>query len=126
MTDWLDDILDQDPGATPAENFTAKVLDAALAEEHAHSPWPRRFGLATAAALLLSVGFWLGHGVQPLHQEPVLSSGANHAALDLEEIYQNRDVLEVLDVLSDEELEQAFLDAENGTWVLDYALEVPR
>ena len=126
MTDWLNDLLDQDPGAAPAEDFSARVLQAAWGEERARSPWARRFGLATAATLLLSVGFWLGNGAQPLHQQPVLSSGPNHASLDLEEIYQNREVLEVLDVLSDEELEQAFLDAENGTWVLDYALEVPR
>ncbi|MHC4822661.1 MAG: hypothetical protein ACYTEP_01425 [Planctomycetota bacterium] len=139
MTDWLDDILDRDTPEPVPEGFTERVVAAAQAEPtHESSPegatptqgrllqLPHLFGMATAAALILAVGFWIGQGARPLHQEPVLGSGPDNAFLDLEELYRNREVLEDFDILSDEDLDQVFLDAEAGTWVLDYASEVPR
>ncbi len=138
MTDWLEDILDRDTPEPVPEGFAERVVSAARTEAAGSSGpigpvvqrrllhFPHMLGLATAAALLLAVGFWIGQGAQPLHQEPVLGSGPDNAFLDLEELYRNREVLEDFDILSDEDLNQVFLDAEAGTWVLDYAEEAPR
>lgn len=139
MTDWLEDILDRDTPESVPEGFAERVVQAARAEAAAGASGgsnpepqgrllhlPHFLGLASAAALLLAVGFWIGQGAQPLHQEPVLGSGPDNASLDLEELYRNREVLEDFEILSDEELNEVFLDVEAGTWVLDYAEEAPR
>lgn len=141
MTDWLDDILDQDTPEPVPEGFLARVLDEVSAEEgtkpaagsNHHTSggrllhFPQLFGMTAAAIVLVAAGFWMGHGARPMEQGPAVTGGPENAELDLEELYRNRELLEAFDVLSDEELESAFLDAETGTWVLDYGEEtLPR
>ncbi|MGB0952579.1 MAG: hypothetical protein ACPG31_05100 [Planctomycetota bacterium] len=134
MTDWLDDILDQDSPEPVPEGFLARVMEEVSAEEgSSHSAstsphsgggrllhFPQLLGMTAAAIVLVAAGFWMGHGARPMEQSPAVLGGPENAELDLEEMYRNRELLEAFDVLSDEDLEGAFLDAETGTWVLDY------
>lgn len=139
MTDWLDDILDHDTPEPVPEGFLAGVLDKVSVEQDRPQAaethrgggrllhLPQLLGMAAAAIVLVAAGFWMGHGARPMEAEPSLLGGPENASLDLEELYRNREVLEAFDVLSDEDLESAFLDAEAGTWVLDFEEEqLPR
>lgn len=139
MTDWLDDILDQDTPEPVPEGFLAQVLEEVSAEQESSGSasthpsggrllhFPQLLGMTAAAIVLVAAGFWMGHGARPMDTEPTQIGGPENAALDLEEMYRNRDVLEAFEVLSDEDLENAFLDAETGTWVLDYEeVNLPR
>lgn len=132
MTDWLDDALDQHPGAPVPEGFAARVTAAARAvegsQEEAVAPAPaspatgrilRFTSFAAAAVLLLAVGFWIGQGADPLQAPVPQPAGSDSAALDLDEIYANRELLEDFDLLSDAELELALQDSAAGTWILD-------
>lgn len=131
MTDWLDEILDHDTPEPVPEGFAQCVVSAAEAEGHSSFggaggrliSFPQLMRMAAAAVLLLAVGFWMGQGGDSLHSPAVLGNGPENAMLDLEELYQNREVLEAYEVLSDNELDSAFFDAESGTWALDYTLE---
>lgn len=143
MTDWLDDILDHDSPEPVPEGFLARVMEQVPTEEGrvdssstlSDDPkvggrmlhFPQLLSMTAAAIVLVGAGFWMGHGARPMEQEPAMIGGPENAALDLDELYRNREVLEAFDILSDEELENAFLDAETGTWVLDYGEEgLPR
>ncbi len=137
MTDWLDDALDQHPGAPVPEGFAARVTAAARAEESGPevveapaSPVPapaspatgrilRFTSFAAAAVLLLAVGYWIGQGADPLQAPVPQPAGSDSAALDLDEIYANRELLEDFDLLSDADLELALQDSAAGTWILD-------
>ncbi|MGB0685144.1 MAG: hypothetical protein ACPGQD_03020 [Planctomycetota bacterium] len=129
MIDWFDDALDQHPGASVPEGFATRVTAAARAEEGspeiAVAPSPatgrilRFTSFAAAAVLLLAVGFWIGQGADPLQAPVQQPTGSDSAALDLDEIYANRELLEDFDLLSDAELELALQDSAAGTWILD-------
>lgn len=131
MTDWLDEVLDHDTPESVPEGFAQRVVSAAKAEGHSSSSgpggrmisFPQFMSMAAAAVLLLAVGFWMGQGGDSLHSPAVLGNGPENAMLDLEELYENRGVLEAYEVLSDDALDSAFFDAESGTWALDYILE---
>jgi|SaaInl4_150m_RNA_FD_contig_21_1908139_length_1372_multi_15_in_0_out_0_2 hypothetical protein len=85
--------------------------------------FPHFMGLAAAAALLLAVGFWMGDGAKPVEPTLVDPGSTNMAALELAELYNNRDVLQDLDILSDADLELAFQDEAASTWILDETAE---
>lgn len=139
MTDWLEEILDRDTPESVPEGFAQRVVAEAKSspegEVKAGRPtyagagggrlinFPQLMSMAAAAVLLLAAGFWMGQGADSLHDPAVLGNGPENAMLDLEELYQNRAVLEVYEVLSDDDLAPAFYDAESGTWALDYTLE---
>lgn len=131
MTDWLDETLDRDTPESVPEGFAERVAFAAKKEGHA-SPgvaggrlisFPQLMSFSAAAVFLLAVGFWMGQGGENLHSPAVLGNGPENAMMDLDELYQNREVLEAYEVLSDDDLDSAFFDAESGTWALDYTLE---
>ena len=121
MTDWLDDLLDTQVGESPPEGFAERVVAQARAE----SPkgrllrFPRIAAGMAAGFALLAIGFWLGRGGPDLHPLENLPGGPDVAELDVDEIYADRELLENLDLLSDEQLELAFRDGVAGTWVLD-------
>ncbi|MFK5955659.1 MAG: hypothetical protein QM477_04345 [Planctomycetota bacterium] len=131
MTDWLDEILDCDTPESVPEGFAARVVAAAQADgadverdgRGRLISFPQLMSMTAAAVLLLSVGFWMGQGADAVHQPVAIGQGPENAMLNLDELYQNREVLEAFDILSDEALDSAFLDVESGTWALDYALE---
>jgi len=153
MTDWLDETLDRDYGEAVPEGFAAGVMARVQqeqgAEEHLsvevaggaaqHQSLAEResaaglqsrilrlphfMGMAVAAALLLAVGFWMGSGAKPVEPTLVDPGSTNMAALELAELYSNRDVLQDLDILSNAELELAFQDEAASTWILDETAE---
>ncbi|PCJ54574.1 MAG: hypothetical protein COA70_05490 [Planctomycetota bacterium] len=131
MTDWLDEILDRDTPESVPEGFLERVIVQAKDEEASSQQpsggrlisFPQLMSMTAAAVMLLAVGFWMGQGGENLHAPAVLGNGPENAMLDLDELYLNREVLEAYDVLSDDDLNSAFYDAESGTWALDYALE---
>lgn len=135
MTNWLEETLDRDYGEAVPEGFAARVM-AGVQEEQAATEqsatergvapargrllrFPHFMGLAAAAALMLAVGFWMGNGAKPVEPTLISPGSTNMAALELAELYSNRDVLQDFDILSDADLELAFQDEEASTWILD-------
>lgn len=120
MTDWLDDALDRLPGAEPPADFAARTVARARGERRGilHR-FPRVTAAAAAGLMLLAVGYWLGRGAPELHDTPGLYESPDAAALNLDEIYADRELLESLELLADDELELAFRDVAEGTWLLD-------
>ncbi|MDP7061525.1 MAG: hypothetical protein QF489_01150 [Planctomycetota bacterium] len=125
MTDWLEEILDCDSGESVPDGFASRVV-ARAPNQGRLLRFPRIVTLAAAGALLLAVGFWMGNGAKPM--EPVLvdPGSTNSAALELAELYSNRDVLQDFEILSDADLEFAFIDESAGTWILDETVEAYR
>jgi len=130
MTDWLDEILDRDTPESVPDGFAARVVAAAQSASIEKEGGGRGrlisfrqlMSMTAAAVLLLSVGYWMGQGADSMHQPAVMGGGPENAKLNLDELYQNREVLEAFDILSDENLDSVFLDVESGTWALDYTL----
>ena len=122
MTDWLEEILDCDPGETVPEGFASRVM-ARTHKQGKLLRFPRVVAIAAAGALLIAAGFWMGNGAKPM--EPVLGdpNSSDSASLELAELYSNRDVLQDFEILSDADLELAFHDESTGTWVLDETVE---
>jgi hypothetical protein len=131
MTDWLEETLDRDFGEAVPEGFASRVLARVqLGANHLDGGvaapatsrilrFPKLIGLTAAAALLLSVGFWFGNGAKPVEPTLVEPGSLNMAALDLAELYSNRDVLQDFEILSAADLELAFQDEVASTWILD-------
>lgn len=120
MTDWLDDVLDSHPGAVPPAGFAAGV--AARARAGRLLRFPRLVAVAAAGLMLLAVGYWLGNGAPKIHGPVQIDGSPDAAALSVDEIWQDRELLENLELLSDDALELAFRDATSGAWVLDEAV----
>lgn len=114
--DWLEEALDRHPGEPVPEGFAAR-LRARLDAERPLAPagggrlllW-RWLPVAAAAAVFLAVGFWLGRGARPLHRPQVVPGGESLAAADLEDMFQQREVLEDLPLVTDDALDLAFDD----------------
>lgn len=126
MTEWLDDVLDQHPGAPVPEGFAERVMHAVAEEQappKAGGHLLRLASFAAAAALLLAVGFWMGHGADPMRTPTNGNVGAETAELDVTELYNNRELLEDFELLSDAGLELVFQDESTGTFMLDVPLE---
>lgn len=143
MTNWLEETLDRDCGEAVPEGFAARVLarvqqeqsaaETLGAEEHrsiadqqgagpTHGRllrFPQYMSLVAAAALLLAVGFWMGNGAKPVEPTLINPGSTSMAALELAGLYNNRNVLQDLDILSDADHELAFQDEEASTWILD-------
>jgi hypothetical protein len=126
MTDWLDEILDHDPGEAVPEGFASRVLRR-VEEEQRPTPRLLRFPVVlssvAAAILLVAAGFWLGQGAKPV--EPLLGdpSSSDSASLELAELYSYRGVLRDLEIASDADLDLVFLDEAADTWILDEAVD---
>ena len=122
MTDWLEEILDRDPGEAVPEGFASRVM-ARTHKKGRLLRFPQLAAVAAAGVLLLAAGFWMGNGAKPM--EPVLGdpNSSNVASLELAELYSNRDVLQDFEILSDAKLELVFVDESTGTWILDETVE---
>lgn len=123
MTDWLDDALDRLPGAEPSPDFAARVTSEVRLERTGRLyRFPRLTAAAAAGLMLLAVGYWMGRGAPELHAPTNLQENPDAAVLQLDEIWQDRELLENLELLADEDLELAFRDVAEGTWLLDEAV----
>jgi len=135
MTDWLEETLDHDFGEAVPEGFASRVL--ASVQRNANNlddgvvvpaagrilRFPKLMGITAAAALLLAVGFWVGNGAKPVEPTLLEPGSIDMAALDLAELYSNRDVLQDFEILSAADLELAFQDEVASTWILDETAE---
>ncbi|KAA3611550.1 MAG: hypothetical protein DWQ01_05525 [Planctomycetota bacterium] len=128
-SDWLDDLLDEHPNEPVPAGFRERVLAKVKAEEPQQNRGRVLFGLfkkgmisGAAAALLLWVGFWLGRG-----KPEVDFTGISHPeALDptvLAEIYQNQEILQDLDLMTEAEMELPFRVATDGGLLQEVDLE---
>lgn len=123
MTDWLNDALDRLPGAEPSLDFATRVTSEVRLERTGRLyRFPRVTAAAAAGLMLLAVGYWMGRGAPDLHAPVNVQENPNAAVLQLDEIWQDRELLANLDLLADEELELAFRDVSEGTWLLDEAV----
>jgi hypothetical protein len=109
MTDWLDDVLDNDPALDAPEGFCESVMNA-VNEQRATTASSRRSailsvvsGYAIAASLMLALGIWIGQGSLPLTAPVTLQNDAEMAVADIDSIYANRELLEMLEILEDDE-----------------------
>ena len=123
MTDWLEEILDSDPGEPVPAGFVSRVI-AETQPSGKLLRFPGLLAVAAAAVLLMAVGFWIGNGAKPVAPLVGDPNSSNSASLDLAELYSNRDVLQDFEILSDAELELAFQDESASTWILDETPEV--
>ncbi|MDP6851013.1 MAG: hypothetical protein QGH51_02705 [Planctomycetota bacterium] len=117
MTDWIDDILDQHPGAPVPSGFSSR-LDSRLDQEGnlLHHPRSRWLPKATAAVLLLSFGFWLGKGrpeISTIQEGPATTAVS---AAEMAEMFQAQEVLESWELVADDSLDLSLADAASGAW----------
>lgn len=147
--DWLDDLLDRDPGEPVPPGFAEAVLArvARVAREGAGggsgpgegatAPAGRVlrpvFGsagrwlvTAAVAVVFLGVGFWMGRGRPEVHTSSPDLGGVATAEVDLDELWENREVLEDLDLATDPDLELALRDLTTGGWLLEEEQEAGR
>ena len=105
MTDWLNKMLDSDAPAEAPEGFAESVMSELfsspqIATEHPHSmSFMRASGFAAAAALMLAVGIWIGQGSKPMSAPVDVQRDAEMAAVNIDSIYANHEILDLFDVL---------------------------
>ncbi len=130
---WLDDMLDQCPGAEVPEGFAERLHqrlqhdDPGVAEVPctglADMPrtglapiWRLSFGkrlaqaglTAAAALLLITGGYWLGAGEGSGFAVIEVDDGGDLAVSDIQEIFRNREILETWELATDDQLEFLF------------------
>ncbi len=139
--DWLSEALDRHP-AEPVPQGFAESLKERLGRDFELKPhpaqdfeepsiltsprfqrWAKPFLATAAAALLLGIGFMLGAGSGTGFGKIELDPGGQLAETEIEEIYQNRELLLSWDLISDQELELSFrqLEDEEAGWLDDLA-----
>lgn len=127
MTDWLDDVLDRDPALDAPEGFCEAVVNSISGKRAAKSGGRRTTTLplvgvyAAAASLMLALGIWIGQGSRPLAASVNLQNDAEMAVADIDSIYANRELLEMLEV-SENEGEDDGSDSTLET--VDFALDI--
>jgi hypothetical protein len=124
--DWLDDALDRHPGEPVPEDFSIRLMSRIRSESRTRlfrSPWAGRGLIAAGALVFLGLGYWMGMGAPSLTFPDRLDRPGDLAAADLEELWQNRDLLESWDLLQDPELELGFGESASGGWA--FGLDAP-
>jgi hypothetical protein len=105
MTDWLNKMLDSDAPAEVPEGFAESVMGELFSSPQiaADQPNPMSFmkagGFAAAAALMLAVGIWIGQGSRPLSAPIDVQRDAEMAAVNIDSIYANHEMLDLFDLL---------------------------
>jgi len=108
MTDWLDKMLDSDAPAEVPEGFAESVMSELfsspqIAAEPSHSmSFMKASSFATAAALMLAVGIWIGQGSRPMSAPIDVQRDAEMAAVNIDSIYANHELLDLFDFLEDD------------------------
>jgi hypothetical protein len=121
--DWLNQILDKHPVEPVPPGFKIRLMSRirGLEGRGARTSALRIPLLLAAAFLILATGYWMGMGAPQLDSpSPIIMQG-DLASLDLEELYENRNLLEAWELLQDPELELGFGESVAGVW--DYGAE---
>ncbi|MBC8369887.1 MAG: hypothetical protein H8E25_07800 [Planctomycetes bacterium] len=119
MTDWLNDMLDSDAPAQVPVGFSDSVMSAISGPAIFKT---RLLPLAVAASLFLALGIWIGQGSRALSTPVDVSHDAEMAAVDIDSIYANHEILDMLDLL---EADSGSIDSDDDTLsVVNYAIDI--
>lgn len=131
MTDWLDKMLDSDAPAEVPEGFAESVMSELfsspqIATEHPHPmSFMKASGFAAAAALMLAVGIWIGQGSRPMSAPIDVQRDAEMAAVNIDSIYANHEMLDLFDLLEDDATAGTSQTSTSATLQdVDFALEI--
>ena len=131
MTDWLDKMLDSDAPAEVPEGFAGSVMSELfsspqIATEPPHSmSFMKAIGFAAAAALMLAVGIWIGQGSRPMSAPIDVQRDAEMAAVNIDSIYANHEMLDLFDILEDDATADASQASTSATLQdVDFALKI--
>ena len=116
--DWLDEVLARHPAEPVPPGFKIRLMS------RIHQDSPRRgrvlslrIPLLLAAGLVILVtGSWMGMGAPTLSSPIQVGGEGDLASLNLEELYDNRNLLEAWELLQDPDLELGFGESVAGTW----------
>ncbi|MDP6962983.1 MAG: hypothetical protein QGF46_02335 [Planctomycetota bacterium] len=117
MTDWLDDYLDADVPADVPSDFSMQVLEAVSVKQ---ALWFKSRYYA-AASIILMLGIWIGYSMPNSSIEPQQDLAAESVTVDIDEIYLNQEILDLLD--EDYGVVAASIDL-TATEILDHALDM--
>jgi len=131
MTDWLNKMLDSDAPAEVPEGFAESVMGELFASPQIATDQPssmsfmKASGFAAAAALMLAVGIWIGQGSKPMSAPVDVQRDAEMAAVNIDSIYANHEMLDLFDVLEDGETADALQTSTSATLQdVDFALKL--
>ena len=108
MTDWLDKMLDSDAPAEVPEGFAESVMSELFSSPQVATDQPnpmffmKASGFSAAAALMLAVGIWIGQGSRPMSAPIDVQRDAEMAAVNIDSIYANHEMLDLFDLLEDD------------------------
>lgn len=123
--DWLSDLLDRHPGEPVPPEFSVRLISRIRAEEPSRRShlfrWPLRLAAAAAVLAVLGLGYWLGMGAPSLRQPQRIGTPGDMAALEIEEIWRNRELLDSWELIHDPDLQIGIAEAISGAAVLEEA-----
>ncbi|MDA1259497.1 MAG: hypothetical protein O3A20_02620 [Planctomycetota bacterium] len=121
IRDWLSDALDRHPGEKVPDDFAIRLMSRI----HAETPrtgvhkWPLRMAIAAGALVILGLGYWLGMGTPNLRKPVLVGTPGDTAALEVEEMWRNRDLLESWELLNDPDLQLGLAEAMTGAGIFE-------
>ena len=133
--DWLSDVLDRHPAEPVPQGFADSLKERldqgpcppqdferpSIFTSPQLQRWSKPFLRTAAASLLLGIGYMLGASSVTGFGKIELDPGGQLAETEIEEIYQNRELLQSWDLISDQDLELSFrqLEDEEAGWLDD-------
>ena len=131
MTDWLNKMLDSDAPAEVPEGFAESVMSELFsapqtaAQQRRSMSFMKASGFAAAAALMLVVGIWIGQGSRPMSAPIDVQRDAEMAAVSIDLIYANHEMLDLFDILEDDAIAGTPQTPTSATLQdVDFALEI--
>ena len=131
MTDWLNKMLDSDAPAEEPESFAESVMSELFsapqiaAQQRRPMSFMKASGFAAAAALMLVVGIWIGQGSRPMSAPIDVQRDAEMAAVSIDLIYANHEMLDLFDILEDDAIAGTPQTPTSATLQdVDFALEI--
>jgi hypothetical protein len=121
--DWLSDLLDRHPGEAVPPEFQVRLMSRIRSEvQTLPAPihrWPLRLAAAAGVLAVLGLGYWLGMGAPSLRQPQRIETPGDTAALEIEEIWRNRELLDSWEMIHDPDLQIGIAESISGAAVLE-------
>jgi len=127
IRDWLSDALDRHPGEKVPDGFAIRLMSR-IQEEAPRTlirKWPLRMSIAAGALVVLGLGYWLGMGAPNLREPVLVGTPGDTAALEVEEMWRNRDLLESWELLNDSDLQLGLAEAMSGAGIFESVPSTP-